>query len=63
MWRSRGRHARAKDPVLAYVTISSTEPERLIDFYTRLMRLAVTVEAGAFTVVFRSRVDPMPPQG
>jgi predicted enzyme related to lactoylglutathione lyase len=38
-------------PVLAYVTISSAEPERLIDFYTRLMRLEVTFEAGAFTVV------------
>jgi predicted enzyme related to lactoylglutathione lyase len=40
-----------KSPVLAYVTISSKEPERLIDFYTRLMRQRVTFEAGAFTVI------------
>jgi predicted enzyme related to lactoylglutathione lyase len=48
-----------KTPVLAYVTISSTEPERLIDFYTRLMRLGVTFEEGAFTVVSRDVAPPV----
>jgi predicted enzyme related to lactoylglutathione lyase len=48
-----------KTPVLAYVTISSTEPKRLIDFYTRLMRLAVTFDAGAFTVISSDVVPPV----
>lgn len=48
-----------KTPVLAYVTISSTDPERLIDFYTRLMRLQVTFEAGAFTVAASETASPV----
>jgi hypothetical protein len=35
-----------KTPVYAYVTISSTRLERLIDFYTRLKRLEVTFRGG-----------------
>jgi predicted enzyme related to lactoylglutathione lyase len=46
-------------PALAYVTISSTQPERLIDFYTRLLRLEVTFEAGAFTVASRNVAPPV----
>jgi predicted enzyme related to lactoylglutathione lyase len=48
-----------KPPALAYVTISSSGPERLIDFYTRLMRLGVTFEAGAFTVVSSDVAPPV----
>jgi predicted enzyme related to lactoylglutathione lyase len=49
----------SKIPALAYVTISSTQPERLIAFYTRLMRLEVTFEAGAFTVASRDVASPV----
>jgi predicted enzyme related to lactoylglutathione lyase len=41
------------------VTISSIEPERLIDFYTRLMSLEVTFEAGAFAVVSSDVASPV----
>lgn len=40
-----------KPPMLAYVTISSADPQRLIDFYTALLGNEVQFREGAYTTI------------
>ncbi|HEX4655535.1 MAG TPA: VOC family protein [Mycobacteriales bacterium] len=46
-------------PVLAYVTLSSSNPDRLREFYTTLMSLAVSFEGGAYAVIGDGPAPPV----
>jgi predicted enzyme related to lactoylglutathione lyase len=45
-------------PVLAYVTLSSSNADRLRAFYSALMSLAVSFEGGAYTVIGEGPAPP-----
>jgi len=53
---SDGEHAA---PALAYVTLSSPQADRLRDFYSQLTELAVSFEAGAYTVIGEGTTPPV----
>ena len=46
-------------PALAYVTLSSPQADRLREFYAQLTALAVSFEAGAYTVIGEGPAPPV----
>jgi len=46
-------------PALAYVTLSSPQADRLREFYSQLMSLAVSFQGGAYAVIGEGSVPPV----